>query len=260
MSAAGIRVNWDGAGASYAGIVVAGANRFDFTNEDFTITGWMAIKGDKPGTSSSSEGQVFCWVADAGVTGAHFRVRAIDSDNTFEHSPWEIVCRYMDTSFAQADVGTTGDVVATDEAWFYAVTWNHSTQALTYYRVKDGQTLASSSASGLSLLANLDTIRLGANDSTTRGGNLEIRTTGVWKRLHNSTEIDAQRHSATPVISSGLWAFWPLASAADTSDSSGNGRTLTMTGTVTDGAMDPVDLQPAGPATAFRGRRMYVRF
>lgn len=54
----------------------------------------------------------------------------------------------------------------------------------------------------------------------------------------------------------GDWAYWRLANAADLADTSGNGRTLTANGTVTDGA-DPTIVTPGA---TFIPRPSYAEF
>lgn len=49
----------------------------------------------------------------------------------------------------------------------------------------------------------------------------------AWPSVLTQAQIEAEWASATPVITSGLWADWPLETAADLTDRSGNGRHLT---------------------------------
>ena len=53
-----------------------------------------------------------------------------------------------------------------------------------------------------------------------------------WNASLNTTELNAERKSATAVRTTGLVGDHPLASKTDTSDASGNGYTLTFAGTV----------------------------
>lgn len=55
----------------------------------------------------------------------------------------------------------------------------------------------------------------------------------VWSAALTSTELLAEYHSTTPVRTSNLWAAYSFASGPQTTDDSGNGRTLTATGTPT---------------------------
>lgn len=74
----------------------------------------------------------------------------------------------------------------------------------------------------------------------------------VWSSVLTQAQIEAEWSSRTPVVTSGLWADWPLTSAADLSDHSGNGRDLVAGSTaVTDEDGPPIsNLAPAGRGTA----------
>ena len=262
MAAGGAHISWDGAGnITYLGIVLASGDRIATTTESFTLTFWGSIKGNKPGTSTSSEGHVFLFLQDS-VIGPRLLIRATDADNTFQSSPFTVVPRYMDTTFAQADVGTTGDNVDTDENWFFGVTWNHTTGVLTVYRVIDEGTLASDATAGsLPWLQTIDEIRFGAYGTNSAGGNLEVRNVKLWVgSAFDSTGVDAERNSEAPVSSSGLVADWRIPSTSDyTNTYAGGGAlaslsaTVAGTGTITNGSMDPVDIQAAAAT-----RRVFI--
>lgn len=49
----------------------------------------------------------------------------------------------------------------------------------------------------------------------------------LWTTVLSQAQVEAEWLSTTPVVTSNLWADWPLASAADLTDHSGNGRDLT---------------------------------
>jgi hypothetical protein len=49
----------------------------------------------------------------------------------------------------------------------------------------------------------------------------------VWAATLTQAQIVSEWASTTPVVTSGLWAAWPLTSASDLTDHSGNGRNLT---------------------------------
>ena len=61
-----------------------------------------------------------------------------------------------------------------------------------------------------------------------RGEYVHVR---YWNAALNETELNAERKSATAVRTANLVGDHPLASSTDNSDASGNGRTLTITGT-----------------------------
>jgi hypothetical protein len=55
----------------------------------------------------------------------------------------------------------------------------------------------------------------------------------AWTAALSTTELTSERTSPTPVLTSGLWADWPLTVHTDLNDASGNARHLTATGTLT---------------------------
>lgn len=57
-----------------------------------------------------------------------------------------------------------------------------------------------------------------------------------WDAALNSTELDAEFNSATPVRTTSLNFYWPCSTTSDTNDTSGNGRNPTISGTITNGA------------------------
>jgi hypothetical protein len=53
----------------------------------------------------------------------------------------------------------------------------------------------------------------------------------IWTAELSQSQIEAEWASTTPVVTSGLWADWPLTDSTDLTDHSGNGRNLTAGGT-----------------------------
>lgn len=49
----------------------------------------------------------------------------------------------------------------------------------------------------------------------------------LWTSVLSQAQIEAEWLSTTPVVTANLWADWPLETAADLTDHSGNGRNLT---------------------------------
>ena len=253
MTARGIKINVvDASAPTYVGLDnLSGADRFDYSNTEVTVCGWMAIKGSKGGGTPG--GQIFAYMSVIGT--AEFTIiRANDAD---ESSPpnYNEILRYSTNGAPGTgnDVGATGNSVAINENYFYGWTWDSALRQFVFYYVKDGNTINSvSSGTGLDVIGIKDTFRLGAN-STTNGSNVEITNVKVWKRKLTSTEIDNERKSLNVVGSSGIYGHWKLPSSSDLTDSSGNGRTLTAVGTITSGSMDPVDIQtpPTTPIKIF---------
>lgn len=79
---------------------------------------------------------------------------------------------------------------------------------------------------------------LGGN-GVTNTGDLEFSEWRIWEAALSAAELTAERFSAAPVRTSGLWADYQFAPDALTTDSSGNARTLRTNGTVENGASEP---------------------
>jgi len=254
MTARGIKCNWNDAGTpAYAFITAAGANRFDMGTIDVTICGWITVRGDK-GASSTSIGMPFAWIGETTNTGANCRIHATDADGSFQHSPWTYVSRYMDSSFAQADFGSTGNNVATNQNWFFALVWDHAAAQWTMYYAVDGGSLSASTATSVTYTGAdpFNHIELGRENDNAIGANVEITNVKVWKRVFSSAELTAEKTSEAMVITTAAWAHWKLASSADLTDYSGNSRSLTLSGSVGDGTMDPTDIQGGASGSGCR--------
>lgn len=80
------------------------------------------------------------------------------------------------------------------------------------------------------------TVSVGTPDALTLAGraqadssepfNGRLAYVRVWTTELNQTQIEAEWASTTPVVTSGLWADWPLTDSTDLTDHSGNGRNL----------------------------------
>jgi hypothetical protein len=80
-----------------------------------------------------------------------------------------------------------------------------------------------------------------ANDGSGEFWNGRIAHVRVWAAALTQSQVLAEWASTTPVVTSGLWANWPLTSAADLTDHSGTGRNLTAGSTaVTTEAGPPI--------------------
>jgi hypothetical protein len=93
------------------------------------------------------------------------------------------------------------------------------------------------------------TVGVGTPDGITLGGrsssdssepfNGRLAYVRVWTTELTQVQIEAEWASATPVITSGLWASWPLTDSTDLTDHSGNGRNLTAGTTAVSTEADP---------------------
>jgi hypothetical protein len=127
----------------------------------------------------------------------------------------EYVCQYGDSSFPSS-TGTSGT-------------------AGTYLSVAAN-----------ALTGTLSTILAGGYEitGTEIDFNGELGYVRFWTTQLTPSQLIQEKNSKTPVNTSNLYLSWPMANSTDTSDQSGNGRTWTKTGTITNGASDPF---PAGP-------------
>lgn len=97
--------------------------------------------------------------------------------------------------------------------------------------------------------ADSGTVAVGTPDGLTLGGrapadssepfNGRLAYVRVWTTELTQVQIEAEWASTTPVITSGLWANWPLTDSADLTDHSGNGRNLTAGSTAVSTEADP---------------------
>lgn len=76
----------------------------------------------------------------------------------------------------------------------------------------------------------------------------------LWTSVLSQAQLEAEWLSTTPVVTANLWADWPLATAADLTDHSGNGRHLSPGSTaVTTEDGPPLAADVSGTATANLG-------
>ncbi len=134
---------------------------------------------------------------------------------------------------------TTGPTLAND-VWNFGAYKRSNTAQKQYWGTEAGGALSTNSlATSRTPTNNMIDVYIG-DDAYTEGLNGEISYVRIWTVELTDAEIDAEYYSAVPVKTANLWADYRLPNAAGAlTDSSGNGRTLTLTGTVTDGGADP---------------------
>lgn len=103
---------------------------------------------------------------------------------------------------------------------------------------KSDPTLTDNAGSPIALpTTNANYVTIAQSEDTTPGSELPYSGSfcyvGVWTAQLNTTQLLAQKSSTTPLVSSGLVLFWPLTTATDTTDLSGNGNAPTINGAVT---------------------------
>lgn len=244
MTARGISVN--DANASYAEYTFGAAITAALT--DFSMCGWMNINGN----NGSNRGQVPFSLFSGGVqTGELYFM-----DGTFSGaSPWTITGQSTDTIITN----TTGSwSPATGENWFYAFWWDHTALKATFFAGKDGATSLTSATDALqNTMTSFNTLRFASQFFGSYSNNVTTTCGRAWSGSGIPTTAAnflVEMKSPTPVNITGIYGAWPIMSSSDTSDTSGNSRTLTMVGTVSNGIMDPVDIRTStGLGCVFRG-------
>jgi len=259
MSARGIYMN--NLVGCYVGTTMSGANRFDLMTEDHAACVWVRVKGPSGGSNSVGNPVLAVvsttWVPDHGAN-----ARVVSTDSRYGASPWVQAGYSQIGTGADTNNGDTGDAVATDEDWFWFVSYKYSTGVFTFMYGKDGAGALTTFNSGAYTFTDSRIDEIGFGGSTLindQYSNVEVTCARAWKRAFSAAEALAEMKSATPVkISTSapdfLWGSWPLTSTTDLADTSGNGRDLTRTGTSVNGTMDPVDIQATGSACTFYGR------
>lgn len=241
MTARGIKVNHNGDTIAYAAWV--SSNFLDPQTQDFSASIWVRVKG----ASSGSDGEghtVFNMPADIDFYG-NGGLQLFSNDATAA-SPWSFRGRLYAAALDDQNLTT---VAATNEDWFLAFTWDATADQATWYYAKDGDSSLTSIQSAAAFAWGgrlLDGVYLGGTilAGNHKGSNVELTNCKFWVggALSNAEHF-TEMNSEAVMRTTNLFAHWKLASAADLNDYSGNGRDLTITGSVTSGTMDPVDLQ-----------------
>ena len=152
-----------------------------------------------------------------------------------------------------SEVMCVGPTLTLDTWFFVMITRTASGRAL-YYGTEAGGTLTkvTESSTGRDVTNPINDWWY-FDDLYGEGFNGELAYGRIWLRAFSDAEAEAEWQSATPVITSNLVADYRFVdSAGATTDSSGNGRTLTKTGTITTGGADPVPPGGSPPAAAPR--------
>lgn len=249
MSARGVTVNHNG--STLAGAHWTSANFLSPEVADFSFCMWVQINGVSIG--SNTDGHVaVCFPANSA---AFYGSGGFDIYTTTatSASPWTFTGRIHNGGGVDDESMAS---MATSENWFLAMSWDNGTQTATWYWAKDGDVALNTTTGTRTMTAsqNLDGVRFGAlPEGDNAGSRLTFTCARLWSEATSSADFLDEMKSATVVHGTNLHSFWPLLNAADTSDASGNGHTLTMVGSVTDGTMDPADI-----ATAPASRRIFV--
>ncbi len=188
------------------------------------------------------------WVkrtSDPNTTHAWFLLR--NATGNTQH----LACRFSPdgdslNGFTNSTSTDTNVDTLTDGAWHHVVyTYDASVTTLKIY--VDGSlayTNTSQQAQGSGASDTLYLLRMNTGAAYLRG---ELSSVAIWTEVLDSTKVAADYSYLVPQYTTNLWAFWRLASATDTADTSGNSRTLTKVGTPTTGT-DPTT--PEAPTDA----------
>jgi hypothetical protein len=128
-------------------------------------------------------------------------------------------------------VFTTGGTYASNltmsvRAW-YRIAYTITTGGTgTFYTAAATGSVDVASGAAATTQRDLHTVGL-SGDGSGEFWNGRIARVRVWSAALTQAQVVAEWASTTPVVTSGLWADWPLASASDLTDHSGNGRHLT---------------------------------
>lgn len=192
------------------------AVRFDAASErisrtgampaNFTITAWVYLSVDRNDYS--------CWCRVWTEAVATVGTWSTDSDGTSGPN-WYT---------ASGSISQTTGFVA-GEWRRLAITRTSTGSAVAYAATPDGPVEVDAGTVSTATPAG---ITLGGRDpfDTAEWWNGRVAHVRVWDGILSQAQIEAEWASPTPVITSGLWADWPLETADDLTDHSGNGRHL----------------------------------
>ncbi len=207
--------------------------------QNFTIAGWAYLVSDRAGNE-----RWFFALENAGQDG-------------FEILGWDATGELSVYSSAD-DLGEFSSSPSDGEWFYWAVSCagTGGTDLKAYYIESDG-TLLSEAVTGDSFTpANLFI----GSDSYDNWNNIRFAHIKVWDAVLTQTEIQQEMYVARPVRTANLHAWWPMLDGATErlADYSGNGKTLTAAGTLSDEDGPPVSWgadvlfvvgQPAGGPT-----------
>jgi hypothetical protein len=243
---AGIAVDHDG--NPEAGAFWLSNNFLNPLTHSFIIGGWVRLDG-ACGSSGNNQGHVVFAIPR-------------DSANYDNQSGFTLYCGASKGSSPFSMLGEVSNNATWNDAtvgpfttgtnYYVAMVWDAVAMNATWYWRADGEGTMHSATAGSALTTfsggSMDGLWLATDNGGVieRGSHLSMRNWRAWKVLGvstlGSTELMAESHSPTPVITANLHANYPLGSHTDLEDTSGNGRDLTLIGSVTDANMDPADL------------------
>ena len=232
---------------------VAPSQLFTPLSDDFAICGWHRIHGTVSVNFVSNFVGLRIYRSGHSTQGAYF---VGDSNGTPTSSPFPMMVWGTGNAGSPSNAATTN--YSTGQDWFECIVYSHATDLYTYYYGLDGATSLTSitSVGTTNHDTPIDTVSLCGDISLGGPGtpNGEMTNVKAWAGTNiastfNAAAFLAEMKRVDPVISANLYAHWKLANSSDLTDYSGNGRTLTANGSVTNGSMNPLDLIQAKPIT-----------
>jgi hypothetical protein len=130
---------------------------------------------------------------------------------------------------------------ATNEDWFWGMTWNVAAAQWTFYAGKAGSALTSAAGSAGRSPMIVSDLRIGAQNFGYWGSNLEVTNVMLSSDEWSSADFAAQKLSATPVGPNVL-GWWKLLNSSDLTDYQGSVGDLTSVGSPGNGSMSPSDI------------------
>lgn len=196
-------VRFDTAGEFYDGTLTLGAQAA------YTVAAWVRIATNT--------------VANTGAVSVHngtgdYMILGMTTDG--------VTATLFDET---ASGGATALTVGT---WYYLAASVNGTAGTLYIRPSGG-TSTTQSVAGMSANLNMASVRVGDSVFGGTGLNGNVTAVKIWTAALSQAELDAEWNTFAAVRGTNLVARYELKDNTDTADYSGNGHTLTATGTIT---------------------------
>ena len=185
--------------------------------QNFTIAAWIYLHTDRTG-----EYRYFLGIEDSLSNASSWKLIGWTNGNAFQVS---------ETS----GTGNFGSAPGTG-AWFYAAITGDA-DSITGYWINQAGTVQTATVSAASFTASA---MIFGNDSWDEWIDCSVAYLKIWDAALSQAEIEAERLVVQPARTANLHAAYLFQSGQLTTDSSGNGKTLSTTGTITYSADPPV--------------------
>ena len=226
---------------------------FTYATEDFTMCGWGRVMGPLPTQNFLGNYRVFGFHAQTVASSTSESLRGTNivqnNDEDCRVTPMQMYHHGGGNVGSPQFFGLSSCTVTSSQDWFYALTYDHLTEKFNaYYQIDTSSPLLF--CSGVATSSHDFPIqRLSMGGSFNYGGSgiprTQVTNVKAWKRLLTSNQLINEMKSESVIDSANLYGWWKMNNSTDLADYSGNGRTLVYRGTLLDGSMDPVDIQPS---------------